>query len=292
MTVAMGTSGGAQSPDDDLPPIKAKRGASKGSMTLTGHLYELRSRLFKSAIAFFLGATIGWIYYDQIFAFLSAPVEQVVQQARLNGQNVQLTITDITGAFTLQLQVAALTGLILASPVWIYQLWRFITPGLHKHERRYAVAFAAVAVPLFLFGVVLAYVFLPGALGVLFSFTPENVANFQPVDSYLAFFTRMVIVFGVGFLTPLILVALNMFGVLTGKKLASWWRFIIFGVFIFAAVATPTADPFNLCLLAVPVLVLVGAALIFCFLNDRRRARKHSADPEYSQWADDETSPL
>jgi len=271
---------------------KASRGTPGMSMTLTDHLYELRSRLFKSVLAFLVGATVGWIYYDPIFRFLSAPVDQVVQQARMNGQDVQLTITDITGAFTLQLQVAAIVGLILASPVWIYQLWRFITPGLHKNERKYAIGFAAVAVPLFLFGVVMAYVVLPGALGILFSFTPQNVANMQPVDAYLAFFSRMVIVFGVSFLTPLIIVALNMFGILTGKKLLSWWRFIIFGVFVFAAVATPTADPFNLCLLAAPILILVGAALVFCFINDKRRARKAPVDDDYSKWADDETSPL
>ena len=260
-------------------------------MSLPEHLRELRSRILKSALAVVIGSVIGWVYYQPIFAFISKPMEDVVRQAQSEGRNVQLTITDVAGAFTLQIQVALITGIIIASPVWIYQLWRFITPGLHKHERRYAIAFAVIAVPLFLSGVVMSYLVMPGALRLLFGFTPQTVANFPQVDTYLSFFTRMLIVFGVGFLTPLLLISLNVFGVLTGKKLASWWRFIIFGVFLFGAIATPTGDPINLCLLSLPILVLVGAALVFCFLNDKRRARKNP-EADYSQWADDETSPL
>lgn len=260
-------------------------------MSLADHLRELRSRFLKSALAIIAGAVVGWIFYEPIFNFLSEPINEVVAEARAQGRDVTLTITDVAGAFTLQLKVAAVTGLILASPVWIYQLWRFVTPGLHKHERRWAYGFAALAVPLFLAGVVMAYLVLPGALRILFDFTPESVANFLPVDTYLSFFIRLVLVFGVGFLTPLLIVGLNLFGVLTGQTLLKWWRFIIFGVFLFAAVATPTADPFNLLLLAVPILVLVGASLVFCFINDRRRA-KRASESEFAQWDDDETSPL
>jgi len=264
-----------------------------GAMSLPDHLRELRSRVLKSVLAIVLGSILGWVYYKPIFHFISEPIDQVVQQARAQGREVTLTITDVAGAFTLQIKVAMITGVILACPVWIYQLWRFVTPGLHKHERRYALGFAAIAVPLFLSGVVLAYFILPGALTILFNFTPDSVANYLPVDTYLSFFTRLIVVFGVGFLTPLLLVGLNMFGVLSGKKLASWWRFIIFGVFLFAAIATPTADPINLLMLALPILVLVGAALIFCFYNDRRRIKAAKAKGEdYSIWSDDEISPL
>lgn len=260
-------------------------------MTLAEHLRELRTRVFRSVVAIVIGTVIGWIFYQQIFDFLSQPINDVVNQAREQGREVTLTITDVAGAFTLQLKISLIAGVILASPVWIYQLWRFVTPGLHKHERRWGLVFAGIATPLFLAGVAMAYLVLPGALEILFDFTPDNVANFLPVDAYLSFFTRLVLVFGVGFLTPLLIVGLNLFGVLTGKTLLAWWRGIIFGVFVFAALATPTADPVNLLLLAAPVLLLVGAALIFCFINDKRRARK-APDEDYSQWADDETSPL
>ena len=244
-------------------------------MSLPDHLRELRSRVFKSTLAIIVGTIIGWIFYQQIFDFLAKPINDVVEEARAQGREVTLTITDVAGAFTLQIKVALVAGVILASPVWIYQLWRFVTPGLHRHERRWALLFVGIATPLFLAGVAMAYYVLPGALGILFDFTPESVANFLPVDAYFAFFTRLVLVFGVGFLTPLL----------------GWWRGIIFGVFVFAAIATPTADPVNLMMLAAPVLILVGAALIFCFINDKRRARK-GASEEFAQWGDDETSPL
>jgi len=129
-------------------------------------------------------------------------------------------------------------------------------------------------------------------LQILLGFTPENVENIVSVDRYLSFFLRTVIVFGVGFLTPLFIVALNFAGILSGKRLVSWWRWIIFIVFIFAAIATPTGDPINLALLAGPILLLVAAAVGIALLNDRRRAKRGLLGPDYSEWDDDEVSPL
>jgi sec-independent protein translocase protein TatC len=259
-------------------------------MPLVEHLRELRSRLVKAGLALIAGMVVGWIYYDAIFEWLSAPFNDVVEQARAEGRNVTLALTGVADPFILQLQIAALTGLLLSSPVWLYQLWRFVTPGLHRHERRWALAFVAVAVPLFASGVALAYVVLPYGLEILFGFTPQNVENIVAVDRYLSFFIRMVIVFGVGFLAPLMLVALNFAGILTGRRLLSWWRWIIFATCIFAAVATPTGDPINMVLLAAPILLLMSVAIGVCLLNDRRRARKGGGD--YSEWDDDEASPL
>jgi sec-independent protein translocase protein TatC len=158
------------------------------------------------------------------------------------------------------------------------------------HERRWAIGFVAVAVPLFASGVMLAYFVLPYGLELLFGFTPANVENIVAVDRYLSFFIRMVIVFGVGFLAPLMLVLLNFAGILTGKRLLSWWRWIIFITFIFAAVATPTGDPINMLLLAGPILLLMTIAISICLANDKRRARKGIA--KYDEWDDDEASPL
>lgn len=261
-------------------------------MPLVEHLRELRGRLVKSGIAIVIGMTIGWFYYDDIFAWLSAPFEAVVTQARAEGRDVTLALTGVADPFVLQLQIAAITGLLLSSPVWLYQLWRFVTPGLRRHERRWALGFVAVAVPLFAAGVMLAYTVLPYGLQILFGFTPANVENIVAVDRYLSFFIRMVIVFGFGFLAPLLLVLLNFAGVLTGKRLLSWWRWIIFAVFVFAAVATPTGDPVNMLLLAGPILVLMTIAISVCLANDRRRARKRRGEPDYDQWDDDEASPL
>lgn len=261
-------------------------------MPLSDHLRELRSRLVKAGIAIVAGMVVGWIYYTEIFAWLSRPFENVVAQAQEQGRQVTLALTGVADPFVLQVQISALTGVLLSSPIWIFQLWRFVTPGLHRHEKRWAIGFTAVAVPLFASGVWLAYFVLPFGLEILFGFTPDNVENIVSVDRYLSFFIRMVLVFGVGFLLPLMLVVMNFAGVLTGRKLLSWWRWMIMIVFVFAAVATPTGDPINLALLAGPMLILLSIAIGICLLNDRRRARKRGPEGDFDAWDDDEISPL
>ena len=277
-------------PPETSPRRRRSGSGGDAAMPLVEPLRELRSRVVKATLAILIGMVVGWIYYDAIFAWLSAPFNAVVAQARAEGRDITLALTGVADPFVLQLQVAAVTGLLLSSPVWLYQLWRFITPGLRRHERRWAIGFVAVAVPLFASGVMLAYVVLPYGLEILFGFTPQNVENIVAVDRYLSFFIRMVIVFGVGFLAPLVLVVLNFAGVLTGKRLLSWWRWIIFITFIFAAVATPTGDPINMLLLAGPILLLMTLAISICLANDRRRARKGKVD--YDDWDDDTASPL
>jgi sec-independent protein translocase protein TatC len=275
---------------------RGRRGRSgsptSASMPLVEHLRELRGRVLKVGLALVLGMVVGWIYYAEIFSFLAKPFENVVAAAQAEGRDVTLALTGVADPFVLQVQVSALAGLLLSSPIWLYQLWRFVTPGLHKHERRWGIAFVIVAVPLFATGVALAYLVLPYGLEILFGFTPDNVENIVSVDRYLSFFIRTVVVFGVGFLMPLMLVLLNFAGVLTGQRLISWWRWIIFVVFIFAAVATPTGDPINLVLLAGPMLILIVIAIGVCLLNDRRRARRRGNESQYDAWDDDEISPL
>jgi len=270
--------------------MKSKSAAS--GMPLTEHLRELRSRLFKSGLAIGVGMVVGWIYYPQLFAWLSAPFDQVVKEAQAQGQEVTLALTGVADPFVLQVQVAAVAGVVLGAPVWLYQLWRFVTPGLHRNERPWALGFAAVATPLFAVGVLLAYTVLPYGLQILFGFTPQGVANIVSVDRYLSFFLRTMLVFGVGFLAPLLLVLLNFAGVLSAKRLISWWRWIIFVVFLFAAVATPTGDPINLILLAGPMLILVGIAILVAYLNDKRRARRNPEQIDFDDLDDDEMSPL
>lgn len=271
--------------------IEADTEQPAGAMTLGEHLRELRSRLVKSFLAIAVGMVVGWIWYQPIFAFLSGPIEQVITQAQAEGRDVQVVILGVTDPFTLQVKISAVVGVVLASPIWLYQLWRFITPGLHRHERRTAYMFVAASLPLFLAGIAVAYLVLPKGLELLFGFTPENVGNYVEVNRYLSFFLRTALVFGIGFLAPLVIVALNMVGVLSGKRLRSWWRGMIFGVFVFAAVATPSGDPITLLVLAAPMLVLIGGAIVFAMLNDRRRAR-NGAEPDYDTWDDDETSPI
>ena len=265
---------------------------SAGAMPLTDHLRELRSRLLKAGIAIALGMVVGWIYYPQLFGWLSAPFETVVEQARANGQTVILALTGVADPFVLQIQVAAVAGIILSAPIWLYQLWRFVTPGLRRNEKFWAWGFVAAATPLFAGGVMLAYTVLPYGMQILFGFTPAGVENIVSVDRYLSFFIRTILVFGVGFLAPLMIVLLNFAGVLSGARLVSWWRWIIFIVFIFAAVATPTGDPINLLLLAGPILLLVIVSILISLGNDRRRARRRPKDEDFSTLDDDEASTI
>ena len=275
------------------PPVpggtKGRAGNPEAAMPLREHLGELRSRLVKSLAAIAVGMVVAWFYYDEIFAAIRSPFDDVMAQAEADGRDMTLAFTGVADPFVMQLKVTGVAGILLASPVWLYQLWRFVTPGLHGNERRWALGFAVVATPMFVGGAYLAYTVMPRGLEILLGFTPENIDNIISVDRYLSFFLRMMLVFGLGFMLPLLVIGLNFAGALTAKRLWSWWRWIVLGVVVFAAVATPTGDPFNLALLAVPMLVLMLLAGLICWLNDRRRSRRRDEQP---QWDDDEISPL
>ena len=258
-------------------------------MPLTEHLRELRTRLVRSLIAVSLGMVIGWLEYQHLFAILRRPFDDVL--ASTHQQNIQLALNGVVDPFTMQIQVAAVAGVVIASPVWLWQLWRFITPGLHKHERRWALAFVGTAVPLMAFGAWLSYTVMPIGLQVLFGFTPEGVNNIISVDKYLSFFFRMLLVFASGFLAPLLLVIMNFAGMVRGRTLLGAWRGIVLGTMLFGAVATPTGDPINLMLLAGPILLLIFGAIGIALLNDRRRRKRGDLD-EYEQWDDDEASAI
>ena len=270
-----------------MPATKVQRFKE---MSLIEHLRELRSRLFKASVAIVIGTVVAWGFYPQIFDILSQPVNVIVEKAQSNGRDVRLVLGGVADAFVLQIKVSVVTSMLVTSPIWIYQLWRFITPGLYRKEKLRAYLFASVATPLFISGAVLAYIFLPIGLQLLFGFTPLGVGNYVPVDRYLSFFLRMVLVFGISFLTPLFIVMLNIFDMLEAKAITSRWRLVVLITFAFSAIATPTGDPVNMTLLAAPVLLLISAATFIAWLNDKRRARKRKEDPVQGL-SDDEASP-
>lgn len=262
-------------------------------MTLTGHLKELRNRLVISAIFVVLGTVVGLIFYKSLFNLLADPYEEAIRRLAAQHPDLDerplLAINGIAAPLIFQLQISFVAGIVLSSPVWLYQLWAFITPGLHHNERKWTFTFLATAIPLFFAGAALAFWILPKGIALLLGFTPAGVTNINNINEYLSFVMRMLVVFGLAFELPLFLVLLNLAGLVTGKRLSALRRGIIFGIFVFAAVATPTGDPITMLLLAIPMWLLFEIAVVICRVHDKR---KGTTEPEYEQWADDEASPL
>lgn len=260
-------------------------------MPLAAHLRELRSRIVKSLLAVAILTAIGWVFYDQLFQVIQQPLDPVKAKALREGRPpIVLNFADITSPFMTRVKISLLAGVIASCPVWIYQLWRFVTPGLHRNERRWTILFLCATVPLFLLGVALGYLVLPRGLELLLiNFAPPDTSNFLTVDRYLSFFIRTIVVFGTSFLAPIFIVALNFAGVLSARTLQRVWRWIVMSVFVFAAVATPSQDPWSMLVLALPMLVLVFAALGICWLNDRRR---YGRTLHFDDLDDDEASPI
>lgn len=258
-------------------------------MSLAGHLTELRNRVIVSVVAIVLLSVIGWVFYDEVFALLADPYRAAAARLGATNHDVLLVLDGIAAPLVFQMKISLVVGAILASPIWLYEIWAFITPGLHSNERRWTFIFVGTAAPLFLIGAGLAYFVLPKGITLLLGFTPENVTNLNNLGDYLSFIIRMLLVFGLAFELPLFIVLLNFAGIVTGARLSSWRRGIIFAIFLFAAVGTPTGDPVTMLLLAVPMWLLFEGSVVICRVRDRRRA---SEEPVYDQWADDEQSPL
>ncbi len=270
---------------------KRRRRAVDGSMSLRSHLRELRNRLIKSVAAILVVAVFTWIYYDQIFALLRRPFDGLYGHGATAGHDYQLTLNGITDAFALKLQIVFVTAAVITAPVLLYQFWRFVTPGLHRHEKRWALGFAAAAVPLFFGGIAMGYVVLPNAMRLLIGFTPSNVSNFVNTSTYLTFVIKFLLVFGIGFVLPAVVVLLNFAGVLPAKLIGRQWRLIVFGIFVFAAIAAPTPDPWTMLLLALPLCGLFAIAWAIAWLSDRRK-RRRSPEGDYDQWSDEQASTL
>ncbi|MCW2754268.1 MAG: Sec-independent protein translocase TatC [Marmoricola sp.] len=256
-----------------------------GQMALADHFRELRARLFRSLLVFLVLVIVAFFFYNQLFDLLLKPYNHA--RELLGAGRVSLpVISGVGGPFLLQIKLCAAAALVCSSPYWLYQIWSFILPGLHPNERKWTRIFAAVAGPLFLAGVATGYWILPKGLHVLLGLTPKSVENLVEFNEYFSFVVRLLLLFGVAFEIPLFVIMLNLAGVISGKKLGQYRPWIIVGVFTFAAVATPSTDPFTMCMLAVPMTVLFMVSEVVARLVDRRRA---AAIPD---WDDDQASPL
>ena len=208
------------------------------------------------------------------------------RHSQLTGLN--FSGSGITGPFAVKLKVAIFVGLLLASPIWIYEIWAFIVPGLTRREKKWAVIFVVASVPMFLAGALLAWLTFPKAVTTLLELTPTGGISIIDAESYLTFLTRFVLAFGIAFLLPVLMVGLNLAHVLPGRLLLKGWRMAVFLIALFAAVMTPSPDPWSMIIMAIPMVALFFIAVGIALLVDRSRARK---DP-YAGLSDDEASPL
>jgi sec-independent protein translocase protein TatC len=271
-------------------PRQVRRENPEARMALIDHIRELRNRLLKALAGLALGMVVGWFFFTPVWKFIERPFCKIPQQNRLLGTHgCNLVVNGLFDGFFLHLKIMFLVGLIVSSPIWLYQLWAFIAPGLYARERRWTYLFVGTSVPLFAAGAAFAYFAMTNGLRFLLHLVPHGAIALITVDTYLGYAMAMLLIFGLAFELPLILVILNLAGVLTHQRMKKWRRVMIFGVFAFAAVAVPSPDPFSMLLLAVPCVILIELAELFVWANDRRRARRPSM---YAGLSDDDVSPL
>lgn len=259
----------------EIKKSKPMASTNDARMPLLEHLREFRKRIVRAAIAIFLASGAGWYFYNTIITTLAEPVCDL-RTAQLSGSENcgALYISGVLGPLNLQMKVALLTGVIISAPFWLYQLWAFIAPALHRKEKRNSFLFILSATPFFAFGATLGYLILPLAIKVLFGFTPEALNNLVRFDDYLDFVLRIILLFGLAFELPVFLLTFNLIGFLRGKTILRPWRIWIFGIFLFSAAFTPTADPFTMLLLAIPIMLLYFMAGFIAVFVDRARDKR------------------
>lgn len=238
-------------------PLRKRRPVEVGEdglvrMSLVDHLAELRRRVIIATLAVTGGAVIGFLLYNRLLGFLTEPYCDLKAEKGLPG-TCNLVITDPLEGVTTRFKVSAYVGLAIALPVVLWQLWRFITPGLHPKEKKYAVPFILSSVLLFALGAFVAVLTFPNALDFLISVSGDEVETLFGPAKYISLYTLIMVAFGVAFEFPVVLVFLQVAGVVTPRTLLRSWRFAVVGIFIVAAVITPSQDPYSLAGMAIPM---------------------------------------
>ena len=273
--------------------VRAKRRENPdGRMPLMDHLRELRNRLLKAIIVILVGMGVALFFSNQTIQWVMRPFCSAVIDGHTGCRTVgdSLVVNGVFDPFFVRIKVAFFIALVGTCPVWLYQLWAFIAPGLYAREKKWAYLFTGTAVPLFLGGALLAYYVMGRGLHYLLGLAPHGVLVLPSFDTYLGYFTGMLIGFGIAFELPVIIIMLNMAGILTHERFRKWRRLLIFGVFLLAGMVNPSPDPYTMLLLGGIAVALVEIAEVFVYFNDKRRARLHP-DP-YAGLADDELSPI
>lgn len=257
-----------------------------GKMALSDHFREFRARILKIALIWIIGLALALYFHDALLDFVVGPYTDA--QASLPDGTTEVITSGPSAGLMLWLKLGTLASTVGTAPLWLYQIWAFIVPGLHRHEKKWTAVFVTVAGPLFLAGVALGYVTLPKGLEILIGFNPDNFQNLQDFNEYLLFFSRTLLLFGVAFEIPVFVVILNLAGIVKGRTLAAYRHWIIIGVFVFAAVATPSTDAFTMTAMAVPMVVLFLISEVIARVSDKRRAARKLA----GALSPDEASPI
>ncbi|MGP3536770.1 twin-arginine translocase subunit TatC [Microbacterium sp. RD1] len=242
-------------------------------MSLGAHLIELRKRLVIAAAALVVGMVIAFFITDPVIHLITEPIRQIAEREG-DQAKVELMFTAVTSAFDLRLRMSFAIGLLLSAPVWLWQIWAFIMPGLTRKEIRYTIGFILAAVPLFFAGCAVGLLVMPHIVELMNSFVPEGGSSFYDASYYYDFVFKLLVVIGVAFVLPVFLVALNLAGVMSGKAILKGWRVAILVATVFAALATPSADVVSMLLLGGILVVLFFAAASVSLLFDRRRRKR------------------
>ena len=260
----------------DLSWLKPPKASEDGRMALVDHLREFRYRLIVSVASVLVVAFAAWYFFQGLFDVVMWPLDQAVRAIKLDRPDLQIKVSyeGIASSLLLRLEVSVIAGLIISCPVWLYQFWAFIMPGLYARERRWALTFLASAMPLFLTGVAVGYFIMPRGYQFMLGFVPKdsNALSLLEANNFLATEMKIVLLFGFSFLLPVVLVMLNLFGVITGDQLRRFRKFGIFLCFVFAAVVTPSTDPFSMTALALPMALLYYVAEVISRRHDARKA--------------------
>ncbi|WP_236793023.1 twin-arginine translocase subunit TatC [Amycolatopsis sp. GM8] len=282
---------------------RSRRHNPDGTMTLIEHIYEFRRRLGWALLALIAGGIFGFIWFqtrlgpvESLGQLMNAPYCGIPADRLLPGTiapdgTCRLLQTTPFEGIMIQLKVGLAGGAVLTSPFWLYQIWAFIAPGLYTKERKYALIFVGFASALFASGAVLAYLLVPHAFKALMSFGGDFFTTALTADKYISFVLSLLVIFGVSFELPLLVVMLNMVGVVKYAQLKKWRRGIIFALFVFAAFATPGSDPFSMIGLAGALTLLFEIAIQIARVHDKRKERQRK-DEGWDDVPDDQAAPF
>ncbi|NYF10646.1 sec-independent protein translocase protein TatC [Leifsonia sp. AK011] len=247
------------------------RNKSDERMSLGEHLRELRKRLVISAVAILVAAVAGFFLSPFVIDALRVPINQIAEE-----RNAEIIYTTVTGAFDLRLAISLTIAIVIASPVWLFQIFAFLVPGLTSKEKRYTFGFFFSAVPLFFLGAAAGWFVFPHMVELLTSFSAQEDATYLDAKIYYDFVIKLVLAIGIAFVLPVFLVLLNFVGVLSAASIIKGWRVAILVIVLFTAIATPAADVVSMFLLAIPMVLLYFAAYGVAWVHDRRAARRQA----------------